>query len=259
MAEIRSNIQRLQAKFEELKKAVIKSLNSKGIAVTHFVRELTLLPASNVAEHENYFPEDVKELGKCVKYRPLFSCLNPHWNYISPHLLYHLIRKFLKAFKEMMAYNRELRQFRSQTSLRMFVQIEQTHTQLPEGFSCILVHMKSDILKDMTLENVENFRKKYMKHHNLCDYTLMLVSNATMLPSAATFSVPKSVTEGLKHNIPIKLLEEFGVIYFEIAGTQVYSDSSVDISQLLKVPPSASDAPQSPGKYLKLSSVTSLA
>ena len=80
MAEIRSNIQRLQAKFEELKKAVIKSLNSKGIAVTHFVRELTLLPASNVAEHENYFPEDVKELGKCVKYRPLFSCLNPHWN-----------------------------------------------------------------------------------------------------------------------------------------------------------------------------------
>ena len=174
-------------------------------------------------------------------------------------MLYHLIRKFLKAFKEMMAYNRELRQFRSQTFLRMFVQIEQTHTQLPEGFSCILAHMKSDILKDMTLENVENFRKRYMKHHNLCDYTLMLVSNVTMLPSAATFSVPKSVTEGLKHNIPIKLLEEFGVIYFEIAGTQVYSDSSVDISQLLKVPPSASDAPQSPGKYLKLSSVTSLA
>ena len=250
MAEVQSNMQRLHARFEDLQNAVIMSLVRNGVPVSHFVRELSMLRASNVVEHENYFSEDVREFGKCVKYRPLFSHLSPHCHFLSPHLLYHLIRKFLKAFKEMVSYNTHLSQFRNETLLGLFAQIKHLRIPLPEGFSSILVHFKGDVSKDMTLGNVDVFRKKYLKHHKLCDYTLVLVTNDMMLPSSASFSVPNSVTERLKNDIPIQLLKEFGVVKFEIAGTPMYGEAGMTVSG---VPPSANDlliiaVPLTPGK-----------
>ena len=250
VAEVQSNMQRLHARFEDLLNAVVISLVRNRVSVSHFVRELSMLRASKVAEHENYFSEDVRELGKCVKFCPLFSRLSPHLSYLSPHLLYHLVRKFLRAFTEMMSYNTHLSQFRNETLLRLFAQIKHLRTPLPEGFSSILVHFKGDVSRDMALGNVEEFKKRYLKHHKLCDYTLMLVTNDMMLPSGASFSVPKSVTERLKRDIPIQLLKEFCVIKFEIAGTPMYGEAGVTVSG---VPPSANDdliiaVPLTPGK-----------
>ena len=250
MAEVRSNIQRLHARFEELQKSVNIALVHNRVPVSHIVRELSMLRASIVAELENYFFEDVRELGKCVKYPPLFSRLSPHSHYLSPHLLYHLIRKFLKSSKEIVSYNTHLSQFRNETLLRLFAQIKQLRTPLPEGFSSIVVHFKGDVSKDMTLGNVEDFRGMYLKHHKLCDYTLVLVTNDMILPSSASFSVPNSVTERLKNDIPIQLLKEFGVIKFEIGGTPMYGEAGVTVSG---VRPSDKDhltiaVPLTPGK-----------
>ena len=250
VAEVRSNIQKLHARFEELQKSVNIALVHNRVPVSRIVRELSMLRASIVAELEHYVFEDVRELRKCVKYPPLFSRLSPHCHYLSPHLLYHLVRKFLKASKEMVTYNTHLSQFRNETLLRLFAQIKQLRTPLPEGFSSIVVHFKGDFSKDMTLGNVEVLRKRYLKHHKLCDYTLVLVTNGMILPSSASFSVPNSVTERLKNDIPVQLLKEFGVIKFEIAGTPMYGEAGVTVSG---VPPSANDhltiaVPLSPGK-----------
>ena len=70
MAEVRSNIQKLHARFEELQKSVNIAFVHNRVPVSHIVRELSMLRAS-VAELENYFFEDVRELGKCVKYPSL--------------------------------------------------------------------------------------------------------------------------------------------------------------------------------------------
>ena len=222
----------LKIKFQELQMAVMKSLLHEGIPITDIIREVTELPASKVAEHESYIPEEeIKELDKCMQYDVLFSRLNPHWNYLSPNFLYHLIVTFLKTIEEMVTYNTDLSQFRSQTLVRLFAQTNQQEIQLPEGFSSmILARFEEGVPEDMTLQHVEDFRMKYSKHHKLCEFALLLIPNLKAAPFSVPFCVPKVVTKRLKHNVPTNLFKEFGITGFEISGTPVYGDAGVKIS-----------------------------
>ena len=230
--QVERNIIELKIKFQELQKAVMKSLLHEGIPITDIIREVTELPASEVAEHESYIPEEeMKALDKCMQYDVLFARLNPNWNYLSPHFLYHLIVTFLKTIEEMVTYNTDLSQFRSQTLVKLFAQTNQQEIQLPEKFSSmILARFEEGVPEDMTLQHVEDFRMKYSKHHKLCDFAIVLIPNVKAAPFSVSFCVQKAVAKRLKHNIPTNLLKEFGITGFEIAGTPVYGDADVNAS-----------------------------
>ena len=249
--EVERNIMELKIKFQELQMAVMKSLLHEGIPITDIIREVTELPASEVAEHERYIPEEeIKELDKCMQYDVLFSRLNPHWNYLSPNFLYHLIVTFLKTIEEMVTYNTDLSQFRSQTLVRLFAQTNQQEIQLQEGFSSmILARFEEGVPEDMTLQHVEDFRMKYSKHHKLCEFALLLIPNLKAAPFSVPFCVPKAVTKRLKHNVPTNLFKEFGITGFEIAGTPVYGDAGVNVS-LTSEYSLSSASPQPPSAVL---------
>ena len=75
--------------------------------------------------------------------------------------------------------------------------------------------------RDMTLQVVEDFRRRYASHYSLYNFTLQLNS---ILPGSfiVSFSVLESIIEILRVE---EMLKAFGVTRLEIAGTCVYSDS----------------------------------
>ena len=87
----------LEKKFKALQETAVGELEVKKVQIEHFVHELTVLPASEKSEHEKFFDKHLDDLEKCTRYRPLFSRLDRHWNYLSPQLLKHVIDRILKT------------------------------------------------------------------------------------------------------------------------------------------------------------------
>ena len=228
LVELQDNINKLEGMFEELQEMVIRLLQLSQVEIELVVHKLTTLPAAEQSEHELFFEKHLEELERCKKYRPLFSRLNRHWNYLSPQLLHHLIDKLpdLKnAVRERNSYNSHLRSFRNQTLLRLFCEIDREYIEPPEGFSKIVVKFRKNTPKDPTLQDVENFRKRYGKHYKLRSFTLMLIAHGTIGSFVFSFVVPDSILGRLKDNVPIRLFKSFGVIQLEISGHCVYPHS----------------------------------
>ena len=193
------------------------------------VNKLTVLPACEQSEHKMFFAEHLDDLEKCTRYRPLFSRLNRHWNYLSPQLLNHLIDRILKtatAREEMVSYNSGLAVFRSHTLLELFCEIDSEYIEPPEEFSTIKARFdKENVPKaSLTLQDVEDFRWRYTQHYKLREFALMLAACETG-SFLVSFMVPNSILEHLKRDVPTAILEEFGITQLEVAGYCVFSIS----------------------------------
>ena len=193
--------------------------------VNDVVYQLTTLKARELSEHKMFLKENMKTLSKHDDLVELFKDLNLYWNYLSPGLLEHLAKKFcLSDIKiEVQLYKATLEVFRAKTSLKFFCLIEVKYIGPTEEFCNLVANFKAQISKEMTLKDVEDFRRRYADHYSLYDFTLRLNS---ILPGSfiVSFSVPESIVEILRVNIPEEMLKVFGVTQLEIAGSCVYSD-----------------------------------
>ena len=225
LTELKLNRDALEKEFAELREKVITLLQQRQIELDVVVNTLTALPASEQAEHESFFDKHLEELERCTKYRPLFSRLNGHWNYLSPQLLYHLVSQFLKttdAKAKMDSYDRYLVFFRKQTLLRLFCELDTQYMEPVEGFSKIMVKFEKIIPKDPTLQDVEDFRIKFARHYRLRDFALMLIAKATFGSFIVSFMVPNSVLERLRKDVPTEVLKKFGITQLNVGGLSVY-------------------------------------
>ena len=185
IAEIEECIKELQERFKILQERAIDELERGLVQMGIVLYELTTLPPGEFVEHETFFDKHLDDLEKCTRYRPLFSRLNRHWNYLSPQLLNHLIDRISclqwgGAREEMVSYNSDLAQFQKRTLLELFCQIDFQHIEPPEKFSTIKARFdKENVPKGPpTLQDVEDFRWRYARHHKLREFALMLVSSA---------------------------------------------------------------------------------
>ena len=231
ITEIKEYIKILEKKFKALQETAVGELEVKKVQIEHFVHELTVLPACEQSEHEKFFDKHLDDLEKCTRYRPLFSRLNRHWNYLSPQLLNHLIDKILEtatARKEMVSYNSGLAMFRSHTLLELFCEIDSEYIEPPEKFSTIRLRFhKQNVPKGPpTLQDVEEFRRRYTRHYKLREFALMLAACETG-SFLLSFVVPNSILELLKRDVPTAILEEFGITQLEVAGYCVFSISQI--------------------------------
>ena len=230
-AEIEENIETLEKQFEALQETAISELESEKVKMDTVVNKLTRLLASEKPEHKMFFTEHLHDLETCTKYRPLFSRLDGHWNYLSPQLLNHLIDRILKtatAREEMVTYNSGLAVFRSQTLLELFCKIDSQYIEPPEEFSTIKARFhKQNVPKGPpTLQDVEEFRRRYTRHYKLREFALMLAACETG-SFLVSFVVPNSILELLKRDVPTAILEEFGITQLEVAGYCVFSISQI--------------------------------
>ena len=237
--EVKTEIECFEDRFDTMKLSTIKCLEKIKVSIMVVVYILTSLSAVYMAEHKKFLKKETKKLNRCQSYWELFGELNLHWNYLSYHLLDHLIKEVSLKYqfltdvegttveqsvrdvkRQMSLYKRDLKRFRQQTPLKVFCQAEnESIDDPPPGFRKMVV--KFDWPITTTLEDVEIFRQRYVRHYNLRDCAMMLNS---IRPGTftVTWFVPSSVVEVLMKERPIKVLNDFDVIRMEVAGSCVY-------------------------------------
>lgn len=213
--------------FKNIQRVTVKLLQQKQIGVDDILLELAMLNASEQAEHVSFFEKNFPELEKCLNHIPLFVRLNRYWNYLSPQLLYHVIDGLLESTEAQTKkeeYDTDLGQFRNQTLLTLFCEIDTECLEVPEGFTIVVARFEDKVSQNLTLQSVENFRQRYAKHHKLRNFALMLFSKIKRGSFVATFTMPKSIIEIVLQNSPASICEEFGVSQLDIAGKRVYDN-----------------------------------
>ena len=216
-----------------MKKEAIKLLEANSVEVKEVVYELSTLPATEMTEHKVFLKNESDNLEKSEHHTALFRGLNLYWTYLSPQLLKHLVHQ-LPALKEiqeeMEAYMSRLQEFRTQTPLELFCQVDKERIDPPKELKAVVatfneVKSKKFKSKKITLQDIEDFRLEYGKHYQLRKLALMLLPEVQRNCFIVTFLVPVSVVELLHSNIPEELFVNFGVTKLEISGNCIFGDN----------------------------------
>ena len=207
-----------------MKWATRNCLEKCKISVKKVVDALLDMPTDILEEHQQFIANDVRVLYQETSLTSLFAHekLVHKWNYLSYHLLEHLIKEFeLSIEGEMEAYKHDLQLFRIKTPLKLFCKTQTKRRLKPSvEFKEVVAEFKWP--DDATLEDVEHFRKEFAYHYNLRECALML---AVVLSCSfiVTWYIPESVVEKLKVNVPKEILEKYNTTKLEIDGVCVYS------------------------------------
>ena len=240
MEVVRQKIRQFESKFNAMKAATIQCLERFRISVMCVVYTLTALQADDIGEHKMFLEQYRDTLNQSQNHWDLFGSLNLHyWNYLAYHLLDHLIVELSQTYQyftdvegktmeqplavikgKMESYKTDLKHFRIRTPLQLFCEAQKEKIDdPPPTFRKIVA--KYNWSEHATLEDVERFRQRYVRHYNLRDCAMML--NSIICGSfTVTWFIPSSLNELLKKERPIKLLKEFEVLRMEVAGSCVY-------------------------------------
>ena len=221
-----------------MKLMTIKCLEKIKVSVMVVVYILSSLGADHMAEHKVFLENNIQKLNQCYNHWELFTSLNLYWNYLSYHLLDHLIKEISlkyqlltdvddKTVKQsltdakrlMSSYKTDLKKFRQNTPLKLFCKAENgSEDDPPPGFRKMVV--KFNWSDTTTLEDVEIFRQRYVRHYNLRDCAMMLNS---IRPGTftVTWFVPSSVVEVLKKRASDVFIK-FNVSRLEFPGIVGY-------------------------------------
>ena len=220
--EVKRRIMELDEKFNTFKNNIKKYLEKKRVPVDRVADSLTSLLPDDDARNKMFTESHVSDLFKADNISTQFGIMNPHWNYLDPSLLEHLVRKFdLDEVKgEMETYKSDLGQFRKKTPLTLFrLAQRRKRVRLSPDFQEVIVEF--DWTNDVMLEDVEQFRQEYASHYGLHEFAMM-VAQVRLGSFIVTWFIPESVVEKLKGKVPTAILKKYSVTKLEIAGTCVY-------------------------------------
>ena len=220
--EVERRIVELNKEFNTLKTDIRECLKKQGVLVDQVADSLTSLLPDDEEHHTIFTESHVHDLYKADNISTQFGIMNPHWNYLDPSLLDHLVSDFnLKEVKgEMDTYKSDLGQFRKKTPLTLFCQAQRKrHIDPPTKFREVVA--KADWPQNATLEDVEQFRQEYAHYYGLHDFAMM-VAQVRSGCFIVTWFVPESVVEKLKGKVPRAILKKYSVTKLEIAGSCVY-------------------------------------
>ena len=220
--EVARRIDELEDKFDNLKNAIRECLEKQRVLVSKVADVLTSLSPDCDEQHKLFIGSHITDLYRAANISEQFGTMNPHWNYLDPSLLEHLVKKFhLEVMKRQIeGYKSDLQQFRMKTPLNIFCRTQRRKRRRPqEDFEMMVV--KFDWPENVTLEDVEQFRRDYASEYNLHECAMMI---AQIIPGShiITWFIPESVVEKLKTKVPREILKKYSVTKLEIAGACVY-------------------------------------
>ena len=208
--------------FDNLKNAIRECLERQRVLISKVADALTSLSPDDDEHKKLFTASHVTDLYRAANISVLFGIMNPHWNYLDPSLLEHLVKKFrLEAMKQQTeGYKSDLQQFRKMTPLNLFCQTQRRKRRRPqEDFKKIIVEF--DWPEKVTLEDVEQFRQEYASEYSLHECA-MIIAQICLGSYIITWFIPKSLVEKLKAKVPREILKKYCVTKLEIAGTCVY-------------------------------------
>lgn len=117
-------------------------------------------------------------------------------------------------------YKEALKQFRENVLLKMFCET-QTERRVKPSADFVEMVAKFKWPENVTLEVVEQFRKKYAYHYKLRDCAMMLAEVRRGCITVSWF-IHRSVVGQLLTRVPDDLLRQYSAIKLEIAGFCVF-------------------------------------
>ena len=217
-------IQQLDMGFHKLKEVIRECLEKHKIIVKKVVYVLTSLSPDHDENHAQFLEGHVKDLFAAADYFELFGHMNFHWNYLDPSLLDHLVCKLdLEDVKaQMEGYKSNLHQFRMKTPLSLFCRAQKRkRVKFSPDFVDVAAEFTWPREQEITLEDVEQFRQEYASHYRLREFAMMLFE---VCPGSflILWMVPKSITNILRHNVPVQILKKYFITKLTIAGACIY-------------------------------------
>ena len=219
-------IAELKKRFFHLTNNVMECLQKNEIPVTKVVNGLTLLSPDDDIHHKIFIESYVEKLSAAANHSALIGTMNSHWNYLDPSLLTHLVTGLgtelglEDVVSEVESYESELKHFRVRTPLKVFCGCQRRkEIQLPPGFKKMVA--KFQWPRNVTMDIVEQFRQEYASHYEVYKFAMMLDE---VLPGSfiITWSIPQSIVEKLKLNVPKDIMKKYSVTKLTIAGTCVH-------------------------------------
>ena len=190
---------------------------------------MTTLPADTENEHTEFLKRLQTVLYKTVDHFELLGAMIFYWHYMCYSLLDHMVCTFNldDVQNSLQAHKGEVQHFQEQTTLVAFCETEKMKRMCPPEFSELVTQFQwSDTVK---LERVEAFRKDYVQHYHLQDYTMILAFAEHIRPSGAfriSWFLPASVIRTLRGPTPDALIDRYSITRLEIAE---YPDSDLFI------------------------------
>ena len=216
----------LDKQFHKIKKSTREHLEKQNIPVKEVTDALTsLVTYEGEIHHKLFLRDNVKDLLGADDHSEVFVLMNFHWDYLNYHLLEVVIKRFdiAKIKEEMNSYKLNLQHFREKTTLTLFCNAHKRKPRKPQGFCELVAEFNWPNNEDVTLEVVEDFRKKYMDQYHLQDFAMMLdeVRPGSFI---VTWLVPESIVEMLKFTpkVPTELLQEYYVTELQVTGITVF-------------------------------------
>ena len=211
----------------DLKRATREHLENQEVPVKDVTDDLTsLAPYEGEVHHKLFLRDNLKDLLGATDHHQVFVFMNFHWDYLNYHLLEVVIKRFdmPKIKDEMRSYKLDLKVFMKNTPLTLFCNVHQRRPDKPQGFCELVAEFNWPKDEDVTLEVVEDFRKKYADEYNLKDFAMML-EDVRPGSFVVTWLVPESLIGMLQlhQKLPIALLRKCFVTELKVAGVSVYS------------------------------------
>lgn len=182
--EVEEMILHFDNRFDHLKNTIRECLEKQRVPVMRVIDILTSFPADEDDYRKKFLQSKMSDLFQVADHFELFTVMNFHWTYLDPSLLEITVRKLNlhEVTDHMRSYKSELQQFRMKTPLIQFCQTEKRKSITPP-----LDFQKSvtefDWPKNVTLEDVEEFRQGHAWFYSLRDCAMMV---AGLLPDSLT-------------------------------------------------------------------------
>lgn len=232
--QLKGRIKVLHRKFNSMKITTIECLEKCNVTVIKAVYFLTAALA--LVENRPYLKKKLGFLRKSEDHWDLFGKLNFYWNYLSFGLFASLVEELAawdSAFQainvEMDEYKADMTTFRKSTTLELFCRLDPSLSQInspvkaPPEFNKEMV-TTHEWPNTVTLEDVEEFRKSFLKLFNLPDCAMVIHSIRRNCFIITWFLVcPDSIVSLIKESPGrIKAFSDFKVISVVINGDTVY-------------------------------------
>ena len=221
---VEAKIRKMKKTFKHLKKATLESLEKYRIPVNRVAETLRSLSADGDDDHKLFTEKHMSVFEEAGSNSVLIGHLDFNMDYLSYHLLDCVIHEFqLEDVKvQMEAYKSDVQKFRVKVPLTVFCRAKsRTGIKFSSEFKEVVAEFPHP--SGLSLENMEQFRKKYTTHYNLRDCSMILAGVSSHDSSfVSTWLIPQSVVDALKKTLPRVVFEEHSVSKFSVAGVCVY-------------------------------------
>ena len=210
----------LQEQFHELVDRALELADAKWNAV-YFRKLLSRLPLKYKDEHIDFVTQQIPRFHNAKTIEEIFSYLELYWSYLSTDLLEYVLEKLgnEECKQNLRQFERKVVEFCKKTRLKIYwkvVEIEPASKPKPDNldlWQLVTIHKPDYLSGNSTLEEVEQFRKKFAASYAFHKVALC-ISKISPGSVRIVWLVPPSVAPLLRADIELhpERLEELGLL-----------------------------------------------